>query len=181
MSTYSEIIARVETLVAGRAADPNTSPLVDGAALTAEAVFPLALRFAARRLLAAGDNRLNLAQNHTIILTFGSGNLPSSVLAEYLRSRSFLPGDSLASWLDYPDYQRARHDSMLNYFSAHNGTFYYSGTGNSVVLNAVSLPAIPSNPDSAVTWSEKLTEQAIATACACLTGELSFAALSGDA
>ena len=178
-SSYAEIISRIETAVSGRGGDPTQSPLVDGAAMTAESVFPLALRYVYRKAIAEGENLLNLAQNFTVTLAAGTGTLPVTILPEFLRSHSKLPAVPFSSWLDYADFTKAKLTTLLKYYSANGDNFYYSDTAAvSVVLNAVAIPAIPNDPDEDVEFSAHVTESAIAVVCAVLTGEMPFAELA---
>jgi len=181
MPTFLEIITRARIAAQGKGFDPHASPVLDGATLTAESIFPNALRYAVRKTLGSGENAGDLSLNHTIALSAGVGTLPSGVLPEFLRSRSHLPAIASASWLDYPDYVRPRLDSLIKYYSANNGQFFYSdGAAGSVVLNTPSYPSVPSDPNAAITMSAKLADNLVATIAAVLTGELPFAALSEE-
>lgn len=181
MSTINEIIARSETLAQGRNTDPTASPVIDSGTMTAESIFPHALRYCTAEMLATGENLQNSAINHTIALVAGVGTLPDAVIREFLRSDSHLPTVPMSSWIDYPDFNRAKFTSLLKYYSANNGSFYYSDTAaSSIVLNAPSVAVMPSDPDAAVPLSGKLVDNIVATIAAVLTGELSFAALTKE-
>ena len=120
--TLAEIIARAETLAQGTGLDPSQSPVLDGT-MTAETIYPSAVRFAIRRALDSGKpgKLANLATDHLIEIVDESGDMPATAIREFLEQNAFLPDYPFSSYLPHPDYQRTRFDNLLCYFTFKNG------------------------------------------------------------
>ena len=125
--TVEEIIARAETLAQGTGRDPSQSPVLDGT-MTAEAIYPSAVRYAVRRALASGQTGKirNLTADHSIEMVDGVGTLPDTILRDALSKSAFFPDKPFVSWLPYPDYMRTRFDNLMCYFTVLGSTLLFS-------------------------------------------------------
>lgn len=133
--SLAEIIDRAETLAQGIKTDPAESSLIDSE-MTAEAILPSALRYAARQMLAKGENLHNLSKDNLIELETA---LPDEILRESVRSDSFLPDYPMSSFLDFADYSRVRKDNLLCYYTQKNGRLYSSCAAPQVVKNLTGI------------------------------------------
>lgn len=120
---YGEIIARASQLAQGVAGAP---PEQVDREMTAEAIYPHAVRAVYRRHAATGRHLENLSFEHNIEIVNGQGVMPDEVLREYM-DRSFLPREQFASRLPFEDYQRYRFDNQLKYYSDRGSKLFYSG------------------------------------------------------
>lgn len=146
MASLIQIVARAEQIAVGRGTDPHKSPVSD-AGMTTEALYPHALRCAIHMDLKNGGSPTDYEREHEISISDGVGDLPPSVLREFL-GYSYLPEDPYAALVPYPDYRRTRFDTALSYYAIRDSQFYYSGEvlneilvkgGVSVTQNSVSV------------------------------------------
>lgn len=178
--TKQEIIDAAMQIADGIGRDPHDSPILDSD-MTAEDLLPHAFRFAYKQLLKSGEMRLqDTIASHTITLTANVGALPAGVLTEDMEL-SFMPDYPYASYLRYyPDYQRTRFDTLLSYYTANNGNFYFSGLaspGNgNVTLHAPSIPAIPINPATDISMPDGAENAVIMALAMALRGEVQLIA-----
>jgi hypothetical protein len=176
MSTKQEIIDRAMQ-IATAGADAGDSPVIDSE-MTAEDMLPLAVRHTYRSLLVSGQMRYqDVVREHSIVLTANVGTLPEDVLVEYLEHAE-LPDYPWAAYLrQLSDYQRSRFDELLSYFTAHKGSFYFSGIENpgngTVKLHAASLPEI-GGASVEIVMTEAARDAVINNLALALRGELRF-------
>lgn len=183
MASLLEIIARAEQLAAGVAQDASRSTLLDSE-MTAEAIFPHAVRYTLERLARTGGDVQDLLAEQTINVKGGEGELPEAVLKNALKFAIF-PGRPLVSWVSYPDFLRYRFSKQLDYFSYFGRRFFFSAAGaaNSsddgidVVLWTATIPAMPTTADEDVALSAAIIEEIILIMATVLRGEMPLSAL----
>lgn len=123
MATYTEIIHRATEIASGVGADPALSPLIDSE-MTAEALFPHALRFAAEKLARSEENLHDVARSYDIEIIEGKGTLPDTILRDFLHL-AVLPQFPMSTYkLNFSDYERRRFSNQLCYFTFLNGEIH---------------------------------------------------------
>lgn len=180
MASLNEILARAETLAAGRGADASQSPVID-AGMTAEALFPHAVRFAMAKLLNSGANLHEMTAEHTISITSGVGALPATVLKEAVKFATF-PTRKYCTVVSFGDFQRDTFP-MLDYVAVNNSQVLFKPssyslptgdnpfTGN-LVANFVTIPAKPATATADTGLSAKVVDEVVLTIAGALTGEI---------
>lgn len=122
--TFQQLLDRAEELATNIAGDAQTSPLIDSE-VTAEVIYPHAVRSVFRDYAKTGRHLDDMQMNHSISLTGDSGTLPDNVIRECL-DHAYIPRDQFASKVPYEDYQRYRFDNQMCYFAIKGGSLYYS-------------------------------------------------------
>lgn len=116
---------RIEQLASGVAGDSSQSPVVDST-MTAQTIWPHALRYVIARMLKEGENVQNVLISQPIEMVNNVGVLPDGVMREFL-DRSYLPGYPYASRIPYSDYVRnGKFDNLICYYAINAGLFYSS-------------------------------------------------------
>ena len=179
MATIAGIVARAETIANGRRGDGFQSPLLDSD-MTAEQLFPHAVRYVLASQAKDGKSVPELSRPHSIAITAGVGTLPSEVLYEALDSL-YVQGRKYVAIIPYADYQRKRFDRLVDYIAFSQDTngvmkLYYTKEGNlpseTIVINAVTLPTIPNDPNQAVPISDGVLDEVVLIIAGALTGEI---------
>lgn len=123
MASKSEIIIRAKEL-AQRSPNVN-APALDGP-MTAEAIYPHAMRYAVCRGLDTGRwSAQDYCRDHELEFANSIGTLPDAVLRRHLR-HAHLRDYPDAALIDYPMFNRTRFDNLLEYFSIRNDKVYFS-------------------------------------------------------
>ena len=172
---YLELIARAEQLAAGVGQDALLSPVVDST-ITAETIYPHAVRFVLCKMAESGKNLDDLLTDHSITITDGEGTLPEAVLKDTSDDWTF-PGRTFVNVVNYHDFRRYQFSAQMDYFTfngkdvlfAEAGTTDFSGT---ITLSAPSIPELSSNTDSPIPLGTATLEEIIIVIAAVLRGEM---------
>lgn len=179
MATIAGIVARAETIAIGRRGDGFQSPVLDSD-MTAEQLFPHAVRYVLASQAKGGAAIPELSRPHSIAITSGVGTLPSQVLYEALDSL-YVEGRRYVAIIPYADYQRKRFDRLVDYVAFKqdsNGVMklYYTKEGvaptETIVINAVTLPEIPNDPNQPIPMSDGVLDEVVLIIAGALTGEI---------
>lgn len=175
-----DIIDAAMQIAGGVGGDIQTSALADSD-MTAEDLYPLAIRYAVKQMLSSGKGLQDVGRTFSITVSVVSGNLegtlPPEIITENLDG-AFLPDYPYSSlsptWMDY---QRQRFDNLLSYWVVHDGKFITSvpqtpSPPASVDIFAPAMPDIPSNPATALAVTPDLLDNIIAVLALALRGEL---------
>ncbi len=181
MANLQQILDRAKVQAFGINNDPNNSIVIDSD-LTAEAIFPHAVRAVYMNLARSGEDLQNINAAHVIAMVSGVGTLPDTVLREMIMEAN-LPNHPFATFLQhFGDYQRHRFDSQLCYFTIRGDKFYSSctpdGAGN-IVIETPTIPATPVDADDDLPFSEKVILDVINSIASVLRGETTLASLMG--
>lgn len=120
---FRELLDRAEQAAQGVAGSP--APQVDRD-VTAETLFPHAVRAVYKNLAQSGKNLDDLTFEHFIEVLSGEATLPDAVFREYL-DRSEIPREQFASFIPFVDYGRTRFDRQMVYYALRGNKLFYSG------------------------------------------------------
>jgi hypothetical protein len=179
MPSLNEILARAEQIAAERGVDPKHSPVVD-AGMTAEALFPHAIRAAVTRAASSGGDPHDFMASHSLTTASGAVALPEGVLLDLI-AHAYLKEDTRACLVPYVDFNGSRLDTLLTYFAVDGGTLHISGDDGAWTLRAPSVPDLPGDGDEEMTISRRVTEEVVLLIAAALTGEMPLRELMTDA
>lgn len=126
---YEELLNRAQQLAAGLPGEPIGQP---DHAITAETVYPHAVRAVYRDQARTGKHLENITTNYLIETPNGEGVLPDGIFREYL-DRAYLSNCPFAAKLPWEDFERYRFDRQMAYFAIRGSAVKWTG-------NVVSRP-----------------------------------------
>ncbi len=180
MATYREVIDRVQQLSVGIAQDAHQSALIDSE-MTAEVVFPHAVRYALVRRARTGGDLSDLMTEQIISVANNEGVLPEEILKDALK-RAIFPGKPMVCYATHADFSRFRFSKQLDYFSYFGDKFFYSAAGvpnytGNVSLYTAAIPEMPTDEEDEVLLPAVIVEEVILIMAAVLRGETPLSAL----
>lgn len=182
MARYEEIIDRAEQLASGVGVNSKPPPVFDSS-ITAQTVFPHAVRNVLNRLARTGEDFHDLVQTHDVSLKNGVGELPASVLKDTLEQAIF-PGRPFVSYLPYHDFLRYKFLPQMDYFAINGNKLHFAENGScdcccgKLQLSVATAPDLPRNIDAELSLSNKVVEEVILTIASVLRGEQSIGGLA---
>jgi len=177
--TKQQIIDASCQLSSGINSDVQNSIVADSE-MTAEDLFPLAVRLACEQMIGEGSLQ-DVGRIFSIRLTEGnewfSGILPQEVLTDYLDC-AYLPDFKYSSRSpNFLDFRRQKFTNLVTYWAIHNDTFYTtspSAGATTIDLFAPGLPEIPQDANTGIDMSDDLRDRIIALLASALRGEVGF-------
>jgi hypothetical protein len=135
---FEELIDRATQAAVGPAGTPEQ---VDRD-ITAEVVYPHAVRKVYRDHAKTGRHINNLMNEYVIEVVDGEATLPDEILREYL-GQSYLPRLPFASLVPFEDFGRYRFNNQMAYYALRGNKIVYSGP---TIANPITCTAIAGSP-----------------------------------
>ena len=178
--TKQQLIDAAVQIAGGVGGDVQISPLADSE-MTAEDLFPLAVRFACEQMLREGSIQ-DVGRIYNIRLTEEAdwfvGNLPAEVLNDYLDC-AYLPNHIYsAKSPNFQDFQRQKFSNLVSYWVIHNGSFYTtspSAGATNIDFFAPGIPEIPQDANTGIEMTQDLADRIIMVLAMALRGEIRLA------
>jgi hypothetical protein len=131
---YEELIDRATQAAVGPAGTPEQLDRE----ITAEVVYPHAVRKVYRDHAKTGRHINNLLNEYVIEVVDGEATLPDEVFREYL-DRSYLPRLPFASLIPFEDFGRYRFNNQMAYYAVRGNKIVYSGP---TIANPITCTAV---------------------------------------
>jgi len=190
--TLTELVEAIKAIAIQNGVAPEQSPLLDSTTLI-ELILPRALDVVAMDVCKDEQQAQALRANHTVVFTAGVGTLPSTIKEEFIESVYFYGAASttnsatLASYKrDFVDYGQGG-SNIVPTFSTQNGNIYYRTAGSAanafngtLILNAITLPTLPSLASDTVSLKANILQQVIAFTVSIITGQVPLARIGLD-
>lgn len=180
-TSINDIIARARIIATGMGDDPNLSKLIDSRPAL-RALLDTAISFVYRQKAADKKNWRDISVRHTITFAAGVGNIPATVLREFLHQADFQNEDAdLISYLTYQIDSRAKYENYLGYVQVVGDTFEYTAPNGDagdysgdMYVTVPSLPEIPSDDTTNIEMTSEIFDKVCYSLALGLRAELNL-------
>lgn len=183
--TLLELIERVKTVATGTEMGPADPRMLDSEVLI-EIILPRAFDIVVKQITKDEKSLNTLRMDQTLTFTAGVATLPDSIDEQYTDSIYF-KNSPMASFIPrYEDFILAPR-RIVDTFTIANGSIYYREAGDediggpqTQVINAITIPVLPTLISDQVVARDHVIEQIIFYAASIVNGSTSLDKASMD-